>query len=532
MEGFELKAHHWSKASIVFLLVMSVVLSACGNANKNEGGSSASPSGSASASPSESAKPAEIVQLKGITMGNEPASGMDNFYKELDALTIPDLGATFRFDFIPWGDEKNQISRAIASKEYDLYVGGAWSDFATFASKNAFWDMTPYLQANPALGEHYKGQLDYFKIDGKVYGIPQFGPAGGGGDGFLYREDLRQQWGLPEVKDLATVEQYLYKAKDEFKDTPMINDKRAIDNVFWMLAGSKYLRIDSGYTWVPISDPYKAVSLYDTPEYRQALDIVAKWYADGIIDHDVLAQQGNATSETLELMKAGKKPLEFNNHFSPVSFTYVGEILQAIPDTKLGWFDYVFKNAPNYEGVPSVNGTSSIQIGASSKHAVIAMKLIEKYHTDQTYYNLMQYGVKGENYQLDGAGYINYGGIPAENKKPGWTGGADGYRNLKTKFPGEWNDMYWKMQEEGAAIAVKTGPSPLAGFAFNNANVTGELGNMETVKSQYIEPLAVGITKNIDADLKKVQDALKKAGLDKYLAELQTQLDAFKASKS
>ena len=60
-----------------------------------------------------------VVQLKGITMGREPASGMDRFYQQLDALTIKDLGATIRFDFIPWGDEKNQISRAIASKEYD-----------------------------------------------------------------------------------------------------------------------------------------------------------------------------------------------------------------------------------------------------------------------------------------------------------------------------------------------------------------------------------------------------------------------------
>ena len=72
-----------------------------------------------------------VVQLKGITMGREPASGMDRFYQQLDALTIKDLGATIRFDFIPWGDEKNQISRAIASKEYDLYVGGAWSDFTS-----------------------------------------------------------------------------------------------------------------------------------------------------------------------------------------------------------------------------------------------------------------------------------------------------------------------------------------------------------------------------------------------------------------
>ena len=127
-------------------------------------------------------------------MGREPASGMDRFYQQLDALTIKDLGATIRFDFIPWGDEKNQISRAIASKEYDLYVGGAWSDFTSFVARNAFANLTPLLDQVPDLVSHYDGKLNSVMIHGRLFGIPQYNMPGGGGEGMLFREDLRKAW--------------------------------------------------------------------------------------------------------------------------------------------------------------------------------------------------------------------------------------------------------------------------------------------------------------------------------------------------
>ena len=33
---------------------------------------------------------------------------MDEIYEQLDALTIPELNCTLRFDFIPWGNERKQ----------------------------------------------------------------------------------------------------------------------------------------------------------------------------------------------------------------------------------------------------------------------------------------------------------------------------------------------------------------------------------------------------------------------------------------
>ena len=49
----------------------------------------------------------------------------------------------------------------------------------------------------------------------------------------------------------------------------MINDKRFADNLWTLIAGSKYLDVVKGYAVVSVDEPYKALSRYETPEYRQ-----------------------------------------------------------------------------------------------------------------------------------------------------------------------------------------------------------------------------------------------------------------------
>lgn len=514
------------KAVLSALLVSTTVLAAC-SSDKDNG---ASPAASGSPAAQE---PAQIVELKALTMGTEPASGMANFYKQLDELTKKDLGATVRFTFIPWGDEKNQISRAIVAKEYDIYVGGAWSDFKNFSAKNAFADLKPLLSQTPKLVEHYKGVFDRVSINGKLYGIPQYGKPGAGSYGFFYREDLRKQWGLPEIKDLDTVEKYLYKAKQEFPDTPMINDKSVLDNVFRMIAGSKYYEVNNLFTVAAVSDPYKVMPIYETPEFKQAVAVVKKWYDDGIIARDVLSGQSNETSKTLEFMKANKKPLEYSNHFGAISSGYITQLKAVNKDWEFGWLDYIFDVNPSTQFMPkhSVDKTSMISVGAHSKYVETALKFIEKAHTDRTYYDLLQYGVKDENYKLNGES-VTYDGIDPKNKKPGWTALNDGYMNREEKYSDDWQKIYDKLQIEGSKLAEKNGLDPYENLVIDTSDIVGEMANIETIKTQYWTPLAVGmVKKSQEADLETLKEQLKGAGFDKYMAALQKGLDDLKNSQ-
>ncbi|WP_223192629.1 DUF3502 domain-containing protein [Paenibacillus sedimenti] len=520
------------KTVLSVILMSTVVISTAACSTGSKGAAPSSPAAGAA-----SQQPAKVIELKAVTMGVAPANGMDNFYKQLDELTKKDLNATVRFTFVPWGDEKNQISRAVVAKEYDLYVGGAWSDFKNFATKNAFADLKPFLSKTPKLVEHYKGLLGRLEINGKLYGIPQYGKPGAGGDGLLYREDLRKKWGLPEIKDLDSLEKYLYKAKQEFPSTPMINDKRFAENIWRMMAGGKYYNVTnlSGnlLTVAPVNNPYKATFIYDTPEYKEILVRAKKWYDDGIAAHDILAAQGNETSKTLELMKANKKPLEFNNHFGAVSSSYIPALKAVNKDWEFGWFDYTFDLYPQMSFMPrhSNDTTTMISVSEQSKNVETALKFIEKAHTDRVYYDLLQYGVKDENYKLSGES-VTFDGIDPKNKKPGWTGLNDGFMNRVEKYPSDWQPIYDRLQTEGTKAAEKNGIDPFEGFVFNTGDLASEMASMETVRTQYAQPLAVGmVKKSQDADLEALKQQLKGAGSDKYMTALQKALDEFAASK-
>ncbi|MDQ0060298.1 DUF3502 domain-containing protein [Paenibacillus harenae] len=478
--------------------------------------------------------PAEVVQLKAVTMGTEPISGMDNFYKQLDAMTIEDLDMTVRFDFIPWGEEKNEIGRTIATKEYDLYVGGFWTDFKQYAKRNAFVDLAPMLDRVPALAEHYGDILDRAKLDGKLYGIPSFGKPAAGYYGVLYREDLRRQWGLPAIDSFDSLERYLYKAMRQYPDTPMINDKRFGDVLWELLAGGDYYTIVKDYAVAPVRDPYKVMSKYDTPEYEGLVRKAKQWYDDGIVDRDILASQGNETSKTFGLLKADKKPLEFSNHFGAVSGNYIDVLKARYPEQQFGWLDIGFDLYPETVFLPkvSVDTSTMISIGSNSLYPELALKFLEKAHTDRAYYDLLMYGIEGENYRLDD-GRVSYEGIPEQNRKPGWTGLTDGYMSYSAKAPGEWQAIVDKLTvTEGPKLAEANGIHPYEGFTFDASVVSAELERLEKVREAYVQPLDVGVGNDIDSELAEMRSELKMAGIDAYLNSLQSQLFTYATSRA
>lgn len=530
------RSNLWKKAmSLGLAAIMTASLAGCGSSSQEAAATQGSTAESQeAATQAQSVSEEDIVTLKAFTMGNEPASGMDTFYEQLDAMTVADLGIKVRFDFIPWGDEKNKINLNIASGEYDLYVGGNFSDYKVMAGKNAFLDLKPLLGEVPDLVEHYSvvsdKTLESCEIGGKLYGIPQFAKASNSvsaNEGFMYREDLRKSWGLPEINSLETMEQYLYRAKDEYPESSAVMDNRIWSCVWNILAAGKYLEVDSymntPYTVVSVDDPYTVIDRTQTPEYQTMLEYMNKWYNDGIIDHDILTSSANEGSNIAELVKADKKVTTTNSPAWSLTAT-VNEIAKNNPEWEMGWYDYSFGKAPVY--IPSVSSSTCISINPNCKEPVKALKFIEKAHTDQAYYDLLRWGVEGENYTRE-EGKITAGQIDATNIKPSWTGLVDGY--MEEEVPSI--NAYWQEQMD-ATRKTPSEFSPLDGFIFDASALSVETASLESVKTQYMTPLLCGVTQNMTGDYENVIAQLKEAGLETYITEMQNQLNAFKEKKA
>lgn len=475
-----------------------------------------------------------IVNFRAVTLGNVPAGGMDEIYRQLDALTIPELNCTLRFDFIPWGNERRQLNIVTISGEYDFIPGGVFSDYRTLVYKNAFLDLNPYLDAVPALTGHYAAYdantLKKCEINGGLYGLPQFGQGGiqSAGEGFFYREDLRREWGLEEIHDIDTMEAYLYRAKQEeqYRDAPLITDNRVWSCLWLLLTKGKYMEINSSmetpFVVVEAADPYTVRSRIEAPEFRELLAYIQKWKRDGILDPDMLARSDNEGELGKSLFLADKKPCESNVPIWSLDTHWIAALQELHPDWEFGFFPYISQNGKYYVG--SLAENSVISISSKTTEPELALRLLEKIHTDLRYYALVAYGVEGSNYNLVD-GKISFDGIAAGSRFA-WTAAADDTMSYeKVPMNEKWDEVYNAVAEWMEGIVKGAEDDPLDGFTFLPPGK--EQDAMEKVWLQYFLPLVCGHGEEELRELDAAKERLREAGFDKYIAAIQEQLAEF-----
>lgn len=485
---------------------------------------------------SEEALTAPVVNFKAIILGTAPENGMEELYEQLDALTIPELNCMLRFEFVPWGDERKQINIATASGEYDFIPGGTFSDYRTLVSRNAFLNLNDYLYLVPELVTHYTtysaSALKDCEIDGGLYGIPQFGPGEikNVNEGFFYREDLRKEWGLPEITDLETMEAYLYRAKEDprYADEPLITDNRIWQSLWLMITKGKYLEIgsmqESPFVVVSAREPYRVLNRLELPEFRQVLAYIKKWRDDGILESDMLALSDNEGERGKNLMMQDRKPCETNVPIWSASASHIPDLTQAHPDWEFGFFPYLSVNEEWYVG--TLSESSVVSVSSKTTEPELAIMLLEKIHTDQRYYDLIKYGVEGIHYQLEDD-KISYEGIQS-SERFGWTVCTDTLMSYEeVPVNDQWNeDVVVPVGQWLEDISMEAKPDPLEGFTFLTKGLEKQLEAMENERLKCFQPLVCGYTEDYEADLQKANEALKAAGLDQYIDSMQRQLIA------
>ena len=474
-----------------------------------------------------------VVNLNGIILGSPPEEGMDELYRQLDALTIPELNCTLRFEYIAWGDERKQLNTAILSGEYDLIPGGVFSDYRTLVPKNAFLNIKEYLYLVPDLQEHYETYLEdalkSCEIDGGLYGIPQYSIGVKNiNEGFFYREDLRKAWGLEPVTDLDTMEAYLYRAKEEdvYRNEPLITDNRIWTSLWLMLSEGRYLEIDSmqetPFVVVQADDPGVLINRMETPEFQEVIRYIRKWKEDGILESNMLVVSDNEGERGKRLMVANRKPCETNAPFWSVNSNFIVELWREHPEWEYGFFPYTQNNQFWYE--ESIADSSVISISSRTKYPEIAVKLLEKIHTDQRYYDLLRYGVEGVHYHLSD-GKLDFSGV-SNNNRFGWTPISDDLLSypatpINEKWYEETEKPYCEWQMEVSRLAEA---DPLNGFSLQASGLKREMEAMERVRTQYFQPILCGYQEDYESALAEANAALYAAGFEDYLRNMQEQI--------
>lgn len=396
--------------------------------------------------------------------------------------------------------QKIQMMNA-AQEEYDLAFTSNWTNnYYTNVQNGSLLELTDLLPKHaPKLWDSlYEYERNAVKVDGEIYAVPNW-QVQARSTGFVVPKEKIEKTGM-SVDDLNTMEdfgEYLRKLKTIEPETVRAGGGWQILMTYYGLTtivqeglpGSIYFNQEGKPT---------VVNQFDTDEFMEYAHLMRKWEQEGLINSN---------------LSSGKDYQKLNQH--PGGWENYKPGIEISKKTRYG-YDWVGKQVS-----PAVMATESVLstmtgVGRYSKHPEESVKIMEIMYTDKELYNTLAWGIEGQNYEKVSDNVIR----TLEDSKYSMSDWMLG--SVKNSYITEGNpETIWKDTEEYNNNSIK---SQLMGFVLDNSAITADLGNCETVVKKYLESIESGSV-DPDAVVPEFRQALKTAGVDRLIAEVQRQVD-------
>ena len=525
------------KRTVSMLCACALAASTLAGCGSSGGGSAptsgASKTASAGATTAGTSASQDYVELDWyVAIGEQPDGDM--VLDKLNEYLLEKLNVKLNFHFLG-SDYREKMTTMVKSGE-DLGLIRIATDlpYVTNAQQGVFYPMDELLDKYGAgsKGLFSEDVWDSLKVNGNIYCVPTLK------DncyimGYLYNEDLANELGLDMEhtgwKNGREAGDYLIKALElrdqkhpEWKGMPLVSDIPIVDPYFFNIEtfGNNLFTVCNipGIDDIKGYDDNTVFNLYATPEFKEFCEMQQKLVETGVYAYDY-SEYNNISAEPSTLMGMSW------------GYTWVDEHLYSQDfKTKLVIFDDMYTDAANYT-------SAATAISANCKHPDRAMQVLELFNTDPYVATLIRFGIEGVHYTKDSNGKMTLdGGRNADPANRGWLYwyGND-FGNLTIteapeSFSGPDNIVFEKMKEynNSAKLAAHMG------FVLNTENIQNEIAACTNVVQEYSD-LTKGhynSKEEVDAALDAMNEKLKANGVDKIIAEVQSQIDAWNATQS
>lgn len=499
---------------VAAMLITTSLLAGCGNAGKNGDSSSESTGAVSGEDTSTAAKGTELDISKEVDLNmyliGAPAKDYDSVLKEVNTKLKADLNASVKINWIGWGDFSTKYPLVLASGEpIDLIYASIWLNYYTQAQKGAFMpieDLAP-IYAPQSFAETTPDFLKQATVNGHLYGLP---PTyyGNSSMGYIVRGDLMKKYGMTSINSIDDYGKYL--------ENVLKNDKQLDPTGFMATSDGldKYYATELGlydilqtqyspcYVDVKVSQP-KVVNYLERPEMLDFFKKMKSWSDKGYWPKSVLSNKDE------NMFRDGKAASRLHNmdSWKAVAILHPEYDVQYYP----GWA-FSYKTAAMQDGMA---------IPSSAKNPERALMLLEKLRQDQSYYNLLTYGIEGKHYEITADDKLKALDIDAFAPEGYCSWGFKSLKFYKEPVGTPSNVDEINKQLEGISIDNK-----FLLFTPNLDPVKNENAAVMNVMQQYELPLRYGYT-DPEKGLATLNEKLKAAGIDKVIAEIQKQLDEY-----
>lgn len=430
------------------------------------------------------------------------------------------IGVGLQLNPLDWSSfsDKMQLKNA-AGEKYDMAFTSNWANNYYDNVKNGvLLDITDNLQKlAPTLYKDVNpGAWDSARIRGKLYAAinqqtwtANFGPRGPK----QYADKYGLDWS--KVEKLEDMEPFWEAVKaGEPADVHAIGSDDKGSGAIWGVYYKGGAVGGSEFGIVDLDDAKaKAVAPWDFQPWVDSMKLVKKWNDAGYYGKEPWPAADFAAKE-----RAGKYASHFHNNKPGI---------EAEMKSITG-LDFTAKIlAKNYlENGPAATMTG---VNKQTSNADACIKYFEAVNTDKAVYNLLCYGIEGTHWVwVDKAKEVI--GLPQ-----GVTADSSPYNpNSDWMFGNQFNAYYSDPSKVGAWDATRklnneATPSPIVGFVFDQTPVKTEVAQLHAISEEY-KTLGIGFLDTNKAITEYAQRA-KDAGSDKVLAEINKQIEEWRAAK-
>ncbi|QHW35189.1 extracellular solute-binding protein [Paenibacillus rhizovicinus] len=516
---------------LAVMMLFTAMLVACGgnNGNNNSSGNSGTTGNTgnggntsgntdAKSGNGNTAKTEDEVTLK-FYFGGDKKSATDEVWSTIsDYVKGKGLNVKFDINFIPFTDFKDKMLVMAASGDsWDMNFDGDWLSYKLMAAKGSYMALNDLLpQYAPNLYKKYQeqGTLSAATVNGQIVGLPwtmkmnQRLYAG-------WRSDLTDKAGITVAPDsIKTIDDVEGLLRDLKKAYP--NDKlyRSTPLPIYMIR-DEWVDLNFHGLGFYLNDPKVTVQpVEQQPFYLEAVQKAKLWYDDKLINRDAMIDKADGAAE----WRNGKTLLTQTSH----------EWANADP----GFSDPSFKQQMSllYPDKKQVNRTALanvVAINRNSKHADRVLRFLDMVETDQKLYDLLQYGIEGKTYKLDGDTAVYPDGMDTTTSNYMEWGGQWAFWKPQFMRPtSTYPKDFWLHEAEFAAEPENVN-SPVDGLFIAEDTMKNELAKRDQASDEISKPLEYGITKDAAKEVSSYIEKQKGNGLDKIVSETQKQIDAY-----
>ena len=493
------------KKLIALLLIATLalgLLTGCAGSNGNDGDAG-------SAAPQNDESPYEIVMAYFCMTNYADVQAVSDAMSE---ITLEKINATVKLlpmDVVSYLQQM-PLMLSGAEKLDTLLISQNFSMSSQIA-QGQLVDITDLVEklcpdAIEAIGTE---NLDACKVNGVLYGLPptkEYGVQYGA----VMRKDLVEKYdinidAITTWEDLGPVFEIIKANEPEIYPLVSFDSSTSISE---MILGSEFDLCQDKMGVVYLDDQEgTVVNLFETSEYRSAIDLVRSWYNSGYVYKDITTTQETGES----LMAAGK------------AFCWLANMKPgyAEQESKNTGVEMVQVNIS--DGISCTQDVAALQMGIARncENAEKTLEFLNLLYTDADLMNLLANGIEGQHYVLNEQGKAT---LPEGVTDSGyvfnhWEIG----NNFITYLWDSDVDDLWGMTEEFNSNTYK---SPAFGLSFDLSEVSTEVAAVSSTMSQYRMVLENG-TVDAESMLPQFVDKLQSAGINEIISVKQAQMDEF-----